>query len=509
MRTKRTLLNLAYTLGSSLVILLLGLVTRRLLVYNFGESIAASATVVDKLFNVFSIAEFGIGNVISYRLYEQLAANNAEKIGLYMSLYKWAYRAVAAAITVMAVLFGLALPFIMPDTPLGTIYLVYGLHYLATISGYFLVTRRLLYVCSQQGYICSRIDLFATIASFSLRIVVALNWPYYTLYYGVNIACNVLSNLVINWRYKRDFADIHDVPVHLDDFKQLGIFHDLRHYLVHRLSDTIYGSSDIVVTSMLAGERLTQNLGNYTTLSTNATNIGNKIMDSFAAAIGNIVYDPAAGADGHARQVFWSMDLFSYLFGSFVATAYLCLFQPFMAVWMGGAYLLPLSFVAVFSLNEYVGWNHRMLGNYRAVLGRFEADERYMVVSAVFNLVLSFALFVPFGITGILAATVIAHAIIWVGRARMVCRHYLRGAGGRYLRVQLLHLATLAADMAAAYAVCALLPGGWVGVALRLLAVAVLPNAMNAAFYLWTPDAAYLRGRARELLARLRAKEEH
>ena len=509
MRTKRTLLNLAYTLGSSLIILLLGLVTRRLLVYNFGAAITASATVVEKLFNFFSIAEFGVGSVISYRLYEQLAAQDNEKISLYMSLYKWAYRAVAGAITVLAAVFALALPAIMPTTPLPTVYMVYGLHFLSTITGYFLVTRRLLYTCSQQGYLCTRIDLVCTVASYLLRIAVALLWPNYVLYYGVTILCNATANLVVARRYRRDFPAVHDVPVTLADFKNLGIFHDLRHYLVHRLSETVYGSSDAIVTSMLAGERLTQNYGNYATISDSATNLGNKIMDSFAAAIGNIVYDPAAGADGHARQVFWSMDLFSYLFGSFVATAYLCLFQPFMAVWMGGAYLLPLSFVAVFSLNEYVGWNHRMLGNYRAVLGRFEADERYMVVSAVFNLVLSFALFVPFGITGILAATVIAHAIIWVGRARMVCRHYLRGAGGRYLRVQLLHLATLAADMAAAYAVCALLPGGWVGVALRLLAVAVLPNAMNAAFYLWTPDAAYLRGRARELLARLRAKEEH
>ena len=469
MRTKRTLLNLAYTLGSSLVILLLGLITRRLLVYNFGASITAAATVVEKLFTFFSIAELGVGSVISYRLYEQLAAKDNARVGKYMSLYRWAYRAVAAVITVLAALFALALPFIMPETPPATIYMVYGLHYLSIISGYFLVTRRLLYVCTQQGYLCTRVDLVCTVASYLLRIAVALCWPNYVLYYGATILCNVAANLVIAHRYRRDFADIPDVPVTLADFRELGIFHDLRHYLVHRLSDTIYGSSDTLVTSMLAGEVLTQNLGNYSTISDSATNLGNKIMDSFAAAIGNIVYDKDAEADGHARQVFWGVDLFSYLFASFVATAYLCLFQPFIGAWMGPDYLLPVAFVAVFSLNEYVGWNHRMLGSYRAVLGRFEEDERFMVASAVTNLVLSFVLFVPLGITGILAATVIAHSIMWVGRARVVCRHYLRGAGWRYLRVQAVHLATLAADMAAAYAVCALLPGGWAGVALPFI----------------------------------------
>ena len=211
---------------------------------------------------------------------------------------------------------------------------------------------------------------------------------------------------------KKDFPELHEVKVTLRDFKDLGIFHDLKYYLVHRLSNTIYGSSDTIVTSRMAGSAMTANLGNYTTVSDSATNIGNKIMDSFAAAIGNIVYDKSATANAHDKQVFWGLDLFSYFFGSFVATAYLCLFQPFISLWMGSDRLLPLGFVIVFSLNEYVGWNHRMLGSYRAVLGHFEQDQWFMVASAATNLILSFALFPAFGITGIVAATVVAHCIM-------------------------------------------------------------------------------------------------
>ena len=63
---------------------------------------------------------------------------------------------------------------------------------------------------------------------------------------------------------------------------------------------------------------MTTRLGNYTNISTSATDLGNKIMDSFAAAIGNIVYDKSAAANDHDKRVFWGMDLFSYLFASFV-----------------------------------------------------------------------------------------------------------------------------------------------------------------------------------------------
>ena len=71
--------------------------------------------------------------------------------------------------------------------------------------------------------------------------------------------------------------------------------------------------------------------------------------------------------------------------------AYLCLFQPFISLWMGSDRLLPLGFVLVFSLNDYVGWHHRMLGSYRAVLGNFEQDQWFMVASAATNLILRFA----------------------------------------------------------------------------------------------------------------------
>ena len=485
---------MAYALGSSLLLLLLGLVTRRLLVYNFGAQISTASQVVTQLFNFFSIAEFGVGSVISYRLYAQIAAQNEEKISKYMSMYKWAYRAVGLAIAVLALLGAAALPWIMPDVPAATAYTVYALNVVSTLCSYFLVTRRLMYTCTQQGYLCTRIDFCFNVLTSLAKIAVSLWWPNYVLYFSTAIVCNVCANLVIARRFNKDFPYVKDVKVTLRDFKELGIFHDLRYYLVHRLSNTIYGSSDTIVTARMGGSVQTTHLGNYTNISTSATDLGNKIMDSFAAAIGNIVYDKTAAANDHDKQVFWGMDLFSYLFASFVATAYFCLFQPFMAAWMGEQWLLPMSFVLVFCLNEYIGWNHRMLGSYRAVLGHFEQDQWFMVASAAVNLVLSFALFPLWDITGALAATVIAHGIMWAGRIRVVFRQYMQGSLGHYLRVQALHLATLAACLGVTYAACALVPlGGWLGLAPRAVLVLAVPNALNLAVYGWGGDAAYLR----------------
>ena len=191
MRTQKTILNLVYALGSSLLLMLLGFATRRLLVFNFGNDITAASQVVDKLFNFFSIAEFGVGSVISYRLYEQIAAKDTEKISKYMSMYKWAYRAVGVVICVLAGIGALALPWIMPGV--------------ASIQ----TARRLMYTCTQQGYLCTRIDFCFNVANYLARIAIALWLPNYILYFGVSILFNTGANLVVAARYKKDFPELH------------------------------------------------------------------------------------------------------------------------------------------------------------------------------------------------------------------------------------------------------------------------------------------------------------
>ncbi|MDD4849064.1 MAG: hypothetical protein PHO10_00025 [Gemmiger sp.] len=507
MRTRRTIINTAYTLGSSLVLLVLGLITRKLFVGAFELSIPGYAATIEKMFSFFSVAEFGVGGVISYRLYAQIAAKNIEQISKYMSLYKWIYRLIGIAICLIAGVAAFFLPWMNPGVAdMTPVYTIYGLQILSTISSYFLVTRRLMYTCTQQGYLCTRMDLCFNVATYLARIAISLWWPNYILYFGVTILFNTLANVAVAVRYKKDFPEVADVKVTFADFRALGLFHDLRYYLVHRLSNAVYGSSDYIVGSRMRGAGSVTYMSNYATVSDSITNIGNKLLDSFAAAIGNIVYDKDAEADGHARQVFWSMDLFSYGFGSAVAVAYFCLFQPFMLLWMGPKMLLPLSYVFFFCLNEYVGWNHRMLGSYRAVLGHFEEDQWFMVASAISNIVLSFLLIYRFGLPGIVAATVFAHCLMWVGRARVVCRHYIKGGGGHYLAIQLLHLVTLFGEMALCSWLCGFMGGGLLGFAGRLVVAGVLPSAINLAVYGWMPDAAYLRGYAKRLAAKITKK---
>ena len=194
----------AYALGSSLLLLLLGLVTRRLLVDNFGPQITTASQVVSQLFNFFSIAEFGVGSVISYRLYEQIAAKNEEKISKYMSMYEWATASSAWSLRGWRSSARRPCGGSCPTCPPPRHTRSTAERYFNAVS-YFLITRRLMYTCTQQGYRCTQIDFCCNVLTSLAKIAVSLWFPNYVLYFSVTIFFNVTANLLIARRFRRIF----------------------------------------------------------------------------------------------------------------------------------------------------------------------------------------------------------------------------------------------------------------------------------------------------------------
>ena len=45
--------------------------------------------------------------------------------------------------------------------------------------------------------------------------------------------------------------------------------------------------------------------------------------------------------------------------------------------------------------------------------------------------------------------------------------------------------------MGGSYALCAKMPGGWLGLVPRILIVLIVPNVLNLAVYAWGKDAAF------------------
>ena len=196
-------------------------------------------------------------------------------------------------------------------------------------------------------------------------------------------------------------------------------------------------------------------------------------MDSFAAAIGNIVYDKSRRRQ-RPRQAgvlgAWTCSATCLPASSLPPT----LPVPALHGGLDGPRLAAaLSFVLVFCLNEYVGWNHRMLGSYRAVLGHFRGrTSGSHGCSAAVNLSSASSCSRRSTSPARCGATVVAHCIMGAGVGGGVPSVH-GGQDGPYLGMQALHWSRWRWPWVAA-AVCAHMPGGWLGLVPRVLVVLVV-----------------------------------
>ena len=84
---------------------------------------------------------------------------------------------------------------------LGWYWAQHGITVVPTLCSYFLITRRLMYTCTQQGYRCTQIDFCCNVLTSLAKIAVSLWFPNYVLYFSVTIFFNVTANLLIARRF--------------------------------------------------------------------------------------------------------------------------------------------------------------------------------------------------------------------------------------------------------------------------------------------------------------------
>ncbi|MDE5753219.1 MAG: oligosaccharide flippase family protein, partial [Oscillospiraceae bacterium] len=91
---------------------------------------------------------------------------------------------------------------------------------------------------------------------------------------------------------------------------------------------------------------------------------------------------------------------------------FLCLFQPFMMLWMGEEYLLPFSAVICLVIYYFVYEINQLLNTYKDAGGIWRQDRFRPLVTAGANLCMNLIMVQFWGIYGILLSTVLSMLIV-------------------------------------------------------------------------------------------------
>ena len=328
MNSSKTLKNSIISVIGQILTLLLQFINRRIFVMFLDIEYLGYQSVFGNIFSILSVAELGIGGIISFHLYREIVTDNKQEIGKLMYLYKWIYRIIAGAVTVLGLVACIFVPYIVNDASkdVGYLYTVYFLQLAGMVAGYFLSYRRTILAADQKEYKTVQIDLITNIFIEVIKLSTLAIFKNYILYLTIQLSTSVIANIVILIVTNREYPYLKDkYKITREDIDQRNMIPDIKNFLVHKISYAVYGGTDNIVISAICGIKDVALYGNYFILKTGVLNVlFYRLLNPVQAAIGNIVYSD------RSKDELWNQfemfDVFSYFFASYISAGFLVFF---------------------------------------------------------------------------------------------------------------------------------------------------------------------------------------
>lgn len=492
--TKHIRKNLKFILASELLIAALKFVSRRVFVIAMGKEYLGLNGLFADILSMLSLAELGLGVSITYSLYRPVAQEDTELIKSLVRLYRRVYHVVGWAVLAA----GLALtPFLdlfvkeMPES-IPNISLIYALTVVNTGVSYFWSYKSTLLFVYQKKYIDAAVRAIVALLATGAQVAALLLTHSYGYYLCIAIAATLVQNAVISVETGRLYPFLREGEVRPVPAKVLGdIRRNVGAMILHRVGAVAVFSTDNLLISKFVGIETTGLYSNYVMIRGLLTVVINAISNAVMPALGNLT--ATAGLE-EKRTAFRRLNFCAaWLFG-WMSICLWCLYDPFIDLWLGKGYRLSPETVLLIVVNFYMTSMRVPVANTKSVMGLFW-DERYKsVFEALVNLAASIVLARRWGITGILAGTLISTVSMpfWIEPLGLY-QHGLEQPAHEYFIRYLLHLAVTTAVGAATKLLCGIMGGGILGFAWRVLLCAALPNAAFLAIYWKTPEMSFLK----------------
>lgn len=454
MRLKLVFKNSIWSILSYLSIGIIVLLVRKLFVIYLPVELLGYEGLFGDLFAIMSLANLGLDTIIAYRLYPAFAAKDENAICKLMNIYKTIYRIVGIIILLISSMLVPFLKFFIKNNELdwGYIYLVYFIQLITILCTYFLGYKRILFLVELKNYECIKVDTIFSVLSNLLRILVIVLVRSYILYLIVNVFMTLLANIVISKKYKYEYAyATKNISISIRDIKEEGLYTDVKNNIVQKIGLTIYNSTDNIIISSFLSIGTVGLVSNYNLLAQSVNIALEAVVGALQPYIGNVIYSDSRE---YGTEIFNIFDYLFHIVACIVADCFFILLNPVISIWIGKENVLPLTFSLAFAINQYVGWNQRILTLYRNAIGKYEVDKNYILIGAILNVILSLILVKPLGVVGIIIGTVVGHLGFWIGRIRVVFREYIQSGLKHYLFNQLKYISSWGCEIAILYYIC-------------------------------------------------------
>ena len=483
-RVENTRRNIFWSYIDFAITIIFQFVSRTIIINVLGAQYLGLSSLFSSILQVLNMAELGFSGAVVYNLYKPIADNDVDTVCALLAFYRKVYRIVGCIIISV----GLILTPFLPNLINGSCpedinyYCLYLLYLANTGISYFLFAYKASLLNALQ-----RMDLvkiaycIINIGQCVFQILVLLLFGNYYLFVIGTIIGSASKNLLAAYFAQNRYPQFECRGKIHEETRQ-SIWKRVKGLLICRISGVTYTTFDSIILSAMLGLVPVAIYNNYLTIYGAVANVIVLIRHAMQASVGNSV--ASESLEKNYNDVFVWQFLFSII-SIFCSTCLMCLYQPFMTLWMGKGMILTETDVLILSLLFYVSTVQHAFYLYLSGNGLWWELRWPYILSTITNLVLNVLLCRIYGITGIILATLIAQLVFgFIWHSAIIFKYYFNKSVIKYWKKQVLYTAVGISIGALCYSICHLLSFDniWGLMIKALVCVLLCPVCLNLAF---------------------------
>lgn len=484
-RLKNAGRNALWGMVERVIAIVLPFLVRTVLIHTLSIEYVGVGGLFSSVLQLLSLAEMGIANAIIQSMYKPLSEGDRPAVCALLRFYQRMYRIIGAAIFAAGVCL---LPFVEklvsgpypPDLRLKAVYLVYLVN--TSLSYFVFAYKKSLLIALQRNDLNSRIAAVVKMLGSTVQIALLLLWKNYYLYVLVLPISTLADNLLCAYMAKKRYPE-YLCKGELDiDIKQ-KISQKAKGLVFHRLCGTMRNACDSVFISALLGLATAGMYSNYFYIMSSVRGLLDVLTKAISAGIGNsMAVDPV---DRNWNTLNILTFLYEWVCG-WCTVCLLCLYQPFMSLWVGQQGMFSFDVVVAFCIYFYIWTMGDIKSQFADARGIWWKNRYRTCTEAVCNFALNWLMIKLWGVTGIVLATAIS--ILFVGfpwSTAILFKDYFCGKSlKQYLYSHLRYaIVTIAACVATWFLCSRISLTGICGLLIRLIICVVVPNSIYFACY--------------------------
>ena len=398
--------NIKYSAVNYIAVNLLKFIVRMVFVKTLPIEYLGVNGLFSNILVMLSLAELGIGTAIVYSLYKPLAYGDRETVKSIMRLFKKVYIAVGAVILVLGLaLFPFLDNFIKDGQIVPQVHYFYLVFLLNTVVSYLWTYKRSLLIADQKQYVVNIYQAAVQVLVAVLQMIFLLIFTDYWCFIILMLVGTVLENFSIAHKADKEYPYLNEEAEVLGvDIKQ-QIVKNTKAMICHKIGGMVVFSSSNLVLSKFAGLAAVGLYSNYYMVIAALNAFAAKFFESITASIGNLMVLKKSSKKIKAFKV---TEFITALQAAICFCGLYVLFNPFVELWVGKAYLFSEAVVAAMAFSFYLTYMRKAVLMFRDACGLYWNDRYKPLAESVINLVASIYLTIHYGVVGVVVGGIIS-----------------------------------------------------------------------------------------------------